>query len=82
MVENKLPEYTDEELKRITILPVGSRLEQGAKYLDLNDPEHHELTAMGGMEAGTDNLYVPKTEVESIQYGYRRTSALIDKQLI
>ncbi|MBD2730514.1 hypothetical protein H6G96_30420 [Nostoc sp. FACHB-892] len=62
-LHDKLPEYTHEELKQITLLPVGSRLEQGAKYLDLNDPQRHEFTAMGGMEAGSNNWYVPKTEV-------------------
>lgn len=55
--------YTDDELKQIRVLPPGSRLEQGATYIDLKDPEPKEFTAMGGMEAGTDNWYVPKTEV-------------------
>jgi hypothetical protein len=56
--------YTDDELKQIRVLPQGSRLEQGAKYIDLKDPERKEFTAMGGMEAGSDNWYVPKTEVD------------------
>jgi hypothetical protein len=55
--------YTDDELKQIIVLPRGSRLEQGAKYIDLMDPERKELTAMSGMEAGENNWYVPKTEV-------------------
>ncbi|AFZ23611.1 hypothetical protein Cylst_1321 [Cylindrospermum stagnale PCC 7417] len=63
-LHNQLPEYTDDELKQITLLPPGSRLEQGAKYIDLNDSERHEFTAMGGMEAGPDNWYVPKTEID------------------
>jgi len=46
------------------VLPQGSRLEQGAKYIDLKDPERKEFTAMGSMEAGSDNWYVPKTEVD------------------
>ncbi len=56
--------YTNSDLKQIPVLPQGSRLEQGAKYIDLMDPEHKEFTAMGGMEAGPDNMYVPKTEVD------------------
>lgn len=56
--------YTDDELKQIPVLPTGTRLEQGAKYIDLIDPERQEFTAMGGMEAGSDNKYVPKTEVD------------------
>lgn len=56
--------YTNSDLKQIPVLPQGSRLEQGAKYIDLNDPERKEFTAMGNMEAGPDNYYVPKTEVD------------------
>lgn len=60
---NILEGYTDDELKQITVLPRGSRLEQGATYIDIKDPEPKEFTAMGGMEAGPNNWYVPKTEV-------------------
>lgn len=59
-----LQDYTNAELKQIPVLPQGSRLEQGAKYIDLKDPERKEFTAMGSMEAGSDNWYVPKTEVD------------------
>jgi hypothetical protein len=59
-----LQDYTNAELKQIPVLPQGSRLEQGAKYIDLKDPERKEFTAMGNMEAGPDNWYVPKTEVD------------------
>lgn len=45
------------------LLPQGSRLEQGAKYIDLMDSERKEFTAMGGMAAGANNWYVPKTGV-------------------
>jgi hypothetical protein len=56
--------FTDDELKLIPVLPEGSRLEQGATYIDLRDPGRRELTAMGYMEAGPENWYVPKTEVD------------------
>ncbi|WP_066376081.1 MULTISPECIES: hypothetical protein [unclassified Anabaena] len=62
-LHSQLPGYTDDELKQITLLPRGSRLEEGATYLDLNDSEHREFTATGGMEVGSNNWYVPKTEV-------------------
>lgn len=62
-LHSQLADYTNDELKQIPVLPSGSRLEQGAKYIDLHDPERQEFTAMGNMEAGPDNLYVPKTEV-------------------
>ncbi len=56
--------YTDDELKQIPVIPQGTRLQQGAKYIDLMDPERKEFTAMGGMEVGPENQYVPKTEVD------------------
>ena len=56
--------FSDEELRQIPILPSGSRLEQGATYLDLRDPRRAEFTAMGGQEAGRDNWYVPKKSVD------------------
>lgn len=63
-LHRQLSNYTDDELKQIPVLPPGSRLEQGATYIDLTAPERREFTAMGGMEASTSNWYVPKTEVD------------------
>jgi hypothetical protein len=63
-VHRYLVDFTDDELKQIPILPIGSRLKQGAKYVDLHDPNREEFTAMGGMETGSENWYVPKTEVD------------------
>jgi hypothetical protein len=74
-LHSQLEGYTSDELKQIPVLPQGSRLEQGAKYIDLKDPEHREFTAMGGREAGPDNWYVPKTEV-----GYQLWNRLIGVQ--
>lgn len=59
----QLQELADDELKQIPILPTGSRLEQGATYIDLRAPSPREFAATGNMEAGPDNWYVPKTEV-------------------
>jgi hypothetical protein len=56
--------YTNDELQQIKVLPLGTRLQQGAKYIDLMDQQRKEFTAMGNMEAGSDNMYVPKTEVD------------------
>ena len=62
-LHNQLEGYTSDELKQIPVLPRGSRLEQGATYVDLRDAERKQFTAMGNMEAGPSNWYVPKTEV-------------------
>ncbi len=56
----ELPGFTDDDLKRIPVLPEGARLEQGSTYLDLADPNAQPFTAMGGMVAGSNNLYIDK----------------------
>ncbi len=62
-LHRRLHEWNDSDLKEIPVLPQGQRLQQGATYLDLNDPERREFTATGEMSAGPDNCYVPKSEV-------------------
>jgi hypothetical protein len=59
----RLPGYTDDELKQIVIMPFGSRLEQGATYLDLAADTPQPFTATGDMTAGPNHWYVPKTEL-------------------
>jgi hypothetical protein len=63
-LHNRLDEYTDDELKQIPVLPAGSRLGQNATYIDLRAETCEEFTARGDMEAGPENWYVPKTEVD------------------
>jgi hypothetical protein len=58
------PELTDDILKQIPILVAGSRLEQGASYLDLHSPERGPFRAMGYQTAGPQNWYVPHSEVD------------------
>jgi hypothetical protein len=55
-----LGDWRDEDLKQVPILPAGTRLQQGATYLDLRARDSHEFTARGDQEAGPDNWYVPK----------------------
>jgi hypothetical protein len=59
-----LADLTDNELKNITILPAGTRLEQGAKYIDLRHLEQGEFVARSNMVADVDNAYVPKKETD------------------
>jgi hypothetical protein len=59
----RLPGYTDDGLKQIVIMPFGSRLEQGATYLDLAADTPQPFTATGDMTAGPNHWYVPKTEL-------------------
>lgn len=62
-VHRSLQGFADDDLKQISVVPQGERLQQGATYIDLNDPERSEFTATGEMQAGADNYYVPKKEV-------------------
>jgi hypothetical protein len=56
-------EFSDAELKLLRILPEGSRLEQGATYMDLRNLDIGEFTATGEMHAGPNNWIVAKKEV-------------------
>jgi hypothetical protein len=59
-----LADLTNDELKSITILPAGTRLEQGAKYIDLRHLEQGEFVATSDMVADVGNAYVPKKETD------------------
>jgi hypothetical protein len=59
-----LAALTDDELKNITILPAGTRLEQGAKYIDLRHLERGEFVATSTMVADSANAYVAKKETD------------------
>jgi hypothetical protein len=63
-LHNRLNEFTDDELKTIPVMPAGMQLEQNATYIDLREDRPQEFTARGDMMSGTDNWYVPKTEVD------------------
>ena len=56
--------FTDDELKRVAIVPQGTRLKQGATYVDLQDPQLREFTATGDMQAAPNNWYVAKSETD------------------
>ena len=65
-VHRRLGNMTDDELKLIPILPDGTRLEQGATYIDLAHLDDRELTARGDMLTGPGNLYVAKGSVDYV----------------
>lgn len=62
-VSDSLSDFTNDDLKQIPVMPPGSRLEQGATYLDLHASPPREFTAMGDMEATKHTWYVPKKNV-------------------
>jgi hypothetical protein len=62
--------FNSDELKAILIVPVGSKLEQGAHYIDLNDPDRMEILASGEnpvtphLEAQEGQKLVPKADTD------------------
>jgi hypothetical protein len=58
-----LNDWNDADLKQVPIIPQGSRLEQGATYIDLKLFEPREFSARGDMVAGQDDWYVLKSSV-------------------
>ncbi|MBX9623255.1 MAG: hypothetical protein K2X82_05530 [Gemmataceae bacterium] len=55
--------FSDDELRRVRLVPEGTRLDQGAVYVDLRDPTRAEVKARGDMSVGSGELVVPKAEI-------------------
>ena len=53
-----------DDLAQLAVLTVGSRLEQGSVYVDLDDLDAGPFKALGGQEAGVDNRYVAKRDTD------------------
>lgn len=56
-------EFRDDELRQIPLVEEGQRLQQGATYVDLRDPDRREFTATGEMSADPESRLVPKDQV-------------------
>ncbi len=54
-----LPDWHKDELRRLLVVPQGTRLSQGDVYFDLRFPQRGELVAHGEEEIH-DELLVPK----------------------
>jgi len=63
-----LPDFKDDELRAIPILPLGTRLEQGATYLDLSQRGLGPFHGQANMEVGPDNYYVPKKALDYVTW--------------
>jgi hypothetical protein len=53
----------DEELKQVPLVPVGSRLQQGATYVNLADGSRKEFTATAEITASSGDAFAPKDRV-------------------
>ena len=53
----------DNDLKQVPVLAEGTRLQQGATYVDLTRAEPREFTATANMTAERGHAYAPKDQV-------------------
>jgi hypothetical protein len=53
----------DNDLKQVPILAEGTRLQQGATYVNLAEDEPQEFTAVGNLTAEAGDAYAPKDKV-------------------
>lgn len=63
-LHEKLQSFTNDELAALPVVEKGTRLEQGKTYIDLNDLDRGEFTALASQSAGPKNLYVAKNAVD------------------
>jgi hypothetical protein len=63
-LRTRLANLTNDELKQLTILPEGSRLKQGAKYLDLERLERGEVVATAGMSVKPGQRLIAKHDTD------------------
>jgi hypothetical protein len=69
-VHGRLAEMDDDVLRGVPVLPEGSRLEQGAVYFDLRNPDAGELKARGDLVAGPGQALVPKSAVDHYTWNW------------
>jgi hypothetical protein len=60
----------DDVLKQIPVLATRTQLNEGALYVDLAHPEWGEIKGMNNMEAGPDNCYVAKADLDYELWNY------------
>lgn len=64
LLHTVLPDFDRDDLRRIPLLALGTRLQQGATYVDIQDPARRPFTATADMYVGLGNLIVPKAEID------------------
>ena len=63
-LRGRLQMLSGEELNRLAVLEPGTRLDQGATYLDLNDLARGPFKAVGGQEAARGDRLVAKRDTD------------------
>jgi hypothetical protein len=62
-VHRALSDFSDDDLKQIPIIPEGTRLDQGATYIDLAHEPVTEVKVNAGVVTRAGQFYVPKNRV-------------------
>ena len=62
-VHRALDRFRDDELKQIPVLETGTRLRQGATYLEIGSERGGQFTASGDTTVGAGEAVVPKERV-------------------
>ena len=63
VLAGRLNGFTRDELSEIPIVPAGTKLKQGAVYLDMRIPASVPFTATADITATEMNYYAPKAEI-------------------
>ena len=63
VLAGRLDNFSRDELAQIPIIPVGTKLKQGAVYLDMRIPAPVPFTATADSGATELNYYTPKAEI-------------------
>ena len=63
-VVNELPQLSDDELARVSILEPGTALEQGGVYLDLDDSAGTPFKAIGGHRVEPGQRIIAKRDTD------------------
>lgn len=72
-LQAKFPDLTSNQLSSISPVATGTRLKQGATYIDLNKLDEGEFLAMADMVATPDHLYIAKKETDYELWDYFRS---------
>ncbi len=64
VLHKQLRALDNDELARLAVLEPGTRLDQGATYLDLNRLQDGPFKALGGHEAAATDRYIAKRDTE------------------
>jgi hypothetical protein len=69
-LHTRLADLTNDQLKQLVILPEGSRLKQGAKYLDLERLDQGEFVATAGMSVEPGQQLIAKHNTDYLLWDH------------